>query len=101
MGAIAVRRVLCLFAHAERDFPFGVERKRDRLKFRAFVGSVAIRLVCRFTTLAPVIRARFELEHLMARGGFEAVEIYGDFERGPVTPESRDFVVVGGLARGG
>jgi SAM-dependent methyltransferase len=43
---------------------------------------------------------RYELEHLMARAGFE-VEIYGDFERGPVTVDSKDFVVVGRRVSGG
>jgi SAM-dependent methyltransferase len=37
---------------------------------------------------------RFELEHLLARAGFREVQIHGDFERGPVGPDSPAFVVV-------
>jgi SAM-dependent methyltransferase len=37
---------------------------------------------------------RYELEHLMARAGFSRVEIFGDFDRSPVAPDSPAFVVV-------
>ena len=37
---------------------------------------------------------RFELEHLMARAGFDGVRIYGDFDRSPVARASPAFVVV-------
>lgn len=37
---------------------------------------------------------RYELEHLMHRAGFEHVEIYGDFDRSGVRPDSASFVVV-------
>ena len=37
---------------------------------------------------------RYELEHLLARAGFGEVEIYGDFERGPVATDCPAFVVV-------
>jgi ubiquinone/menaquinone biosynthesis C-methylase UbiE len=37
---------------------------------------------------------RFELEHLMARAGFDDVRIYGDFDRSPVGGDSPAFVVV-------
>jgi len=37
---------------------------------------------------------RFELEHLMARAGFDEVRIYGDFDRSPVDHASPAFVVV-------
>jgi SAM-dependent methyltransferase len=37
---------------------------------------------------------RFELEHLMARAGFDDVRIYGDFDRSPVGRDSPAFVVV-------
>ena len=37
---------------------------------------------------------RFELEHLMARAGFDGVRIYGDFDRSPVGLDSPAFVVV-------
>lgn len=39
---------------------------------------------------------RFELEHLMRRAGFERVEIFGDFEGGPVARDAPAFVVVAG-----
>lgn len=38
---------------------------------------------------------RFELEHLVARSRLRLEAIHGDFEGGPLTPESREFVVVG------
>lgn len=38
---------------------------------------------------------RFELEHLMARAGYENVMIYGDFDRSPVGHGSPELVVVG------
>lgn len=37
---------------------------------------------------------RYELEHLMARAGFPRVEIFGDFDRSPIAPDSPSFVVV-------
>ena len=37
---------------------------------------------------------RFELEHLMARAGFDGARIYGDFDRSPVDRASPAFVVV-------
>jgi ubiquinone/menaquinone biosynthesis C-methylase UbiE len=37
---------------------------------------------------------RFELEHLMARAGFDDVRIYGDFDCSPVGRDSPAFVVV-------
>ena len=37
---------------------------------------------------------RFELEHLLARAGFEDVAIYGDFDGTPVSATSPAFVVV-------
>jgi SAM-dependent methyltransferase len=37
---------------------------------------------------------RFELEHLLARAGFERVEIFGDFDRRPVGAETPAYVVV-------
>ena len=38
---------------------------------------------------------RFELEHLMARAGYQNVTIYGDFDRSPVEHGSPELVVVG------
>lgn len=38
---------------------------------------------------------RYELEHLMARAGYENVTIYGDFDRSPVEHGSPELVVVG------
>lgn len=38
---------------------------------------------------------RFELEHLMARAGYENITIYGDFDRTPVEHGSPELVVVG------
>jgi SAM-dependent methyltransferase len=37
---------------------------------------------------------RFELEHLLARAGFDEVEIFGDFRRSPVGAETPAYVVV-------
>jgi len=37
---------------------------------------------------------RFELEHLMARAGFDEVAIYGDFDRSPLGRESPSLIVV-------
>jgi len=37
---------------------------------------------------------RYELEHLLVRAGFREIEIYGDFDRSPVGPDSPAFVVV-------
>ena len=37
---------------------------------------------------------RFELEHLLARAGFAEIEIYGDFDRSPVSADTPAFVVV-------
>jgi len=39
---------------------------------------------------------RYELEHLLARAGFGQIEIYGDFERRPVSADTPAFVVVAG-----
>lgn len=36
---------------------------------------------------------RFELEHLVARSRLHLEAIHGDFAAGPLTPESRDYVV--------
>jgi SAM-dependent methyltransferase len=37
---------------------------------------------------------RYELEHLLARAGFREVEIFGDFERSPISADCPAFVVV-------
>jgi SAM-dependent methyltransferase len=37
---------------------------------------------------------RWEIEHLVARSPLDLVTIHGDFEAGPLLPESREFVVV-------
>ena len=37
---------------------------------------------------------RYELEHLLARAGFEDVQIYGDFDRRPIGADTPAFVVV-------
>ncbi len=37
---------------------------------------------------------RYELEHLLARAGFDDVAIYGDFDGTPVNRDSPAFVVV-------
>jgi ubiquinone/menaquinone biosynthesis C-methylase UbiE len=41
---------------------------------------------------------RFELEHLMARAGFDDVRIHGDFDHSPVERDSPAFVVVASAA---
>jgi len=42
---------------------------------------------------------RFELEHLMARAGFDDFHVYGDFDRSPVERASPAFVVVASAGR--
>ena len=37
---------------------------------------------------------RYELEHLLARAGFEEVELYGDFDRSPYASDSPAFIYV-------
>jgi len=37
---------------------------------------------------------RFEIEHLVARSALDLVAIHGDFAGGPLTPASREYVVV-------
>jgi SAM-dependent methyltransferase len=37
---------------------------------------------------------RFELEHLLARAGFEEVMMYGDFDRRPIGPDTPAFIAV-------
>ena len=37
---------------------------------------------------------RFEIEHLVARSGLSLSSIHGDFTGGPLTAESREYVVV-------
>jgi len=37
---------------------------------------------------------RYELEHLLARAGFDEIAIYGDFDRSEISAESPAFVVV-------
>jgi SAM-dependent methyltransferase len=37
---------------------------------------------------------RYELEHLVARSRLELVDIFGDYDGGPITDETRDFVIV-------
>jgi hypothetical protein len=36
---------------------------------------------------------RFEIEHLVARSGLRLAALDGDFAGGPVTAESREYVV--------
>ena len=37
---------------------------------------------------------RFELEHLLARAGFEITELFGNFDRSPFTDSSPDMIVI-------
>jgi hypothetical protein len=37
---------------------------------------------------------RYELEHLLARAGFEVVALYGDFDRRPFDRDAREMVFV-------
>jgi SAM-dependent methyltransferase len=37
---------------------------------------------------------RFELEHLLARAGFEIAEFFGDFDRSPFTDSSPEMIVI-------
>ena len=40
----------------------------------------------------------FELEHLMARAGFDRVQMYGDFDRSPVVAGCPALIVVAGTS---
>jgi hypothetical protein len=37
---------------------------------------------------------RFELEHLLARAGFEITEFFGNFDRSPFTDSSPEMIVI-------
>lgn len=37
---------------------------------------------------------RYEIEHLLARAGFEVVELYGDFDKSPLVDESPEMIFV-------
>ena len=37
---------------------------------------------------------RYELEHLLARGGFRVMEVFGDFERSPLRDDSPEMIFV-------
>jgi hypothetical protein len=37
---------------------------------------------------------RYELEHLLARAGFEIAELLGDYDRSPFTDSSPEMIVV-------
>ena len=37
---------------------------------------------------------RYEVEHLLARGGFRLVELFGDFDRSPLRDDSREMIFV-------
>jgi len=41
---------------------------------------------------------RCEVEHLLARVGFEMEELYGDFDRSPLGDESPEMIFVAGKA---
>jgi len=38
---------------------------------------------------------RYEVEHLFARGGFEVIELYGNFDKTPLTDDSPEMIFVG------
>ena len=56
-----------------------VKFRYERLRNREVVSNQTTRFKMRWFT-------RFELEHLMARAGFDRVQMYGDFDRLPVVP---------------
>jgi hypothetical protein len=37
---------------------------------------------------------RYEIEHLLARTGFEALAIYGDFDKSPLLDSSPEMIFV-------
>ena len=37
---------------------------------------------------------RYEVEHLLARAGFEVVELYGDYDKSPLVDESPEMIFV-------
>jgi hypothetical protein len=37
---------------------------------------------------------RYELEHLLARGGLRVLALYGDFRRGPFTDDTWEMIFV-------
>jgi SAM-dependent methyltransferase len=78
------------YTHATRDFAGQLLDVRMRYE-RSRAGDVAANETSRFHMRWF---HRYELEHLLARAGFEAVEIYGDFERGPIHKDSPALLVV-------
>ena len=64
-----------------------LEMRYERRRQGRVVGNEVVRFRMRWFT-------RFELEHLMARAGFDDVAIHGDFDRSPVGRDSPSLVVV-------
>lgn len=88
------------FTHERHEVKRYVSVTRDRVKQLIYV---TFRYVeesasgaAKETTVNFTMRWfwRYELEHLLFRAGFTAVTIYGDFDRGPVGPDSSDLIVV-------
>jgi len=60
MGAVAEGFVFGIFTLAEGHLFFGVDGEGDRREFGALMRPITKRLFLRFSTLAPLIGARFE-----------------------------------------
>lgn len=88
------------FSHEGEDVVRYVASRRDRpgqllyldMRYeRSRDGQVVANDIARFRLRWYT---RWELEHLMARAGFDDVVIYGDFDRSPVGRDSPSLVVV-------
>ena len=67
-----------------------------RMRYERWRGGMAVRTESVVFELRYFFR--YELEHLLARAGFGAVSIYGDFSRAPLGPASLHQVVVARVA---
>jgi SAM-dependent methyltransferase len=67
-----------------------------RMRYERWRGGQAIRTESVVLELRYFFR--YELEHLLARAGFGAVQIFGDFARAPLGPASPSYVVVARVA---
>jgi SAM-dependent methyltransferase len=78
------------YTHVTRDYAFQLLDVRMRYERRR-EGEVVANEISRFHMRWF---HRYELEHLLARAGFGEVEIYGDFDRGPLHEDSPALVVI-------
>ena len=78
------------YTSVSRDYPaqlLHVHFRYERRRGSDVVGNEEARFAMRWFW-------RYELEHLLARAGFREVELYGDFDRRPVTADTPAFIAV-------